>query len=237
MKYFGIDGCRKGWFYIGIDENDQYEFDIITSFQKIQQITISASLILVDIPIGLREEDTRERLCDLEARKVLGNRRSSVFPPPSRLALASDDYIQASRINFHLTGRRLSKQSFAISSKIKEVDDFILSTKMQGKFREMHPEVCFWALNNYHPMQFNKKKNDGYDERNRLLNKYFSNTDKLVEDSRSRFLKKDLADDDILDALIGAVSARFYSNLLTLPDLPELDNKGPKMEIVYPALK
>lgn len=236
MKYFGIDGCRKGWFYIRIDENDQYEFDIITSFHKIEQISINASLVLVDIPIGLREEDTRERLCDLEARKVLGNRRSSVFPPPSRLALASDDYIQASQLNFQCTGRKLSKQSFAIASKIKEVDDFILSTKMQGKFREMHPEVCFWSLNNYHPMQFNKKKNDGYDERKRLLNKYFSNTEKLVEDSRCRFLKKDVATDDILDALVGAVTARFYERLKQLPLNPETDNKGLKMEIVYPFI-
>lgn len=237
MKFFGVDGCKKGWFYVGIDENDQYEFGIISTFDQVQPIVGQAEQVLVDIPIGLREKDSRERLCDLEARKVLGNRRSSVFPPPSRLTLVVYDYNQASQLNFQFTGRKLSKQSFAISSKIKEVDDFILITKMRGKFREMHPEVCFWALNNYHPMQFNKKKTDGFNERKRLLNKYFSNTDKLVEDSRSRFLKKDLADDDILDALVGAISSRFYLNMLTLPDLPELDNKGLKMEIVYPALK
>ena len=237
MRFFGLDGCKKGWFYIGIDENDQYEFDIITSFQEIEQITINASLVLVDIPIGLREEDTRERLCDLEARKVLGNRKSSVFPASSRLALAFDDYAEASQINFHHTGRRLSKQSFAIAKKIQEVDTFIKSTGLQGKIREMHPEVCFWALNGFTPMEFSKKKNDGFNERRRLLNKYLSNTDKLVEDSRCKFLKKELATDDNLDALVGAVSARFNPKMLTLPDLPELDNKGLKMEIVYPALK
>ena len=157
MKYYGVDGCRYRWIYIGIDENDQYEFGVVTLFQELQQITNSASLILVDIPIGLREENPRERLCDLKARKVLGNRRSSVFPPPSRLALGYDNYLEASELNFQNTGRRLSKQSFAISKKIQEVDKFLTSTGLQSKYREMHPEICFWALNNYQPMGYNKK--------------------------------------------------------------------------------
>ncbi len=236
MRYFGIDGCRKGWFYIGIDEMDQYEFGIISTFEQVLQIVDQAKQVLVDIPIGLREKETLERLCDLEARKVLGNRRSSVFPPPSRPAFAADEYKQASQINFRCTGRKLSKQSFAISKKIKEVDEFIISRKVQGKLREMHPEVCFWALNNYHPMQFNKKKTDGFNERNLLLNKYYSNTNNLIEEARLKYLKKDVATDDILDALVGAVSARFYKNLKQLPDRPEIDDQGLKMEIVYPFI-
>ena len=236
MKFYGIDGCRKGWFYIGIDESDQYEFGIISAIEDVLAITSEAKLVLIDIPIGLREEDSRERFCDLEARKVLGIRRSSVFPAPSRSALAFDDYAEASLINFQFTGTGLSKQSFAISKKIKEIDKFLISTGLQGKFREMHPEVCFWALNNYQPMQFKKKKKDGFNERENLLNKYFSNSKKLIEEARSKYLKKDLTNDDILDALAGAVSARFYPNLKQLPELPELDEKRIRMEIVYPVI-
>jgi len=237
MKYYGVDGCRYRWIYIGIDENDQYEFGVVTLFQELQQITNSASLILVDIPIGLREENPRERLCDLKARKVLGNRRSSVFPPPSRLALGYDNYLEASELNFQNTGRRLSKQSFAISKKIQEVDKFLTSTGLQSKYREMHPEICFWALNNYEPMLYNKKKSDGLKERMSLLTKFFTNTNKLIEGTRSRYLRKDVALDDILDALVGAVSARFKENLKQLPEEPEIDDRGLKMEIVYPAIQ
>jgi predicted RNase H-like nuclease len=236
MKFFGLDGCRNGWFYVGIDETDQYEFGIISAIEEIIPIAHSAQLILIDIPIGLREEDTKERLCDLEARKVLGSRKSSVFPPPSRLSLKCNIYLEASQLNFQYTGRRLSKQSFAISKKIKEVDEFIVSNKMQGKFREMHPEVCFWALNHYQPMKFNKKKFDGLKERKQILNKYFSNNNNLVDEALSKYLKKDLASNDILDALVGAVSARFHKNLRQLPDYPETDAIGLKMEIVYPAI-
>lgn len=236
MRFFGIDGCRKGWFYVGINENDQYEFGIVSAFKEILQIVDQAVQVLVDIPIGLRETDSRERLCDLEARKVLGNRKSSVFPPPSRLSLEYDNYIEASKANYYHTGRKLSKQSFALSKKIKEVDEFIISHKLQGKFREMHPEVCFWTLNNYQPMQFKKKITNGVEERQLILNKYYSNTNKLSQEARTKYLKKDLATDDILDALVGAVSARFYKNLKQLPDYPELDAQGLKMEIVYPAI-
>lgn len=234
MEYFGIDGCKKGWFYVGIDKNDQYKFGIISEFEEILPIVNQAIQLLVDIPIGLRENESQERLCDLEARKILGNRRSSVFPSPSRLALVANNYSEASRNNYQNTGRRLSKQSFAISKKIKEVDNFIISTGLQGKFREMHPEVCFWALNNYQSMNFNKKKIDGLEERKHILKKYFSNTNKLIEEARSKYLKKDLATDDILDALVGAFCARFYKNLKQLPNHPEIDPKGLKMEIVYP---
>jgi predicted RNase H-like nuclease len=91
-------------------------------------------------------------------------------------------------------------------------------------------------LNNYQSINFYKKKVDGLDERKRILKKYFSNTDALIQEARSKYLKKAVATDDILDALVGAVSSRFYPNLLTLPELPELDDKELKMEIVYPAI-
>lgn len=236
MTFYGIDGCKRGWFYIGIDENDQYEFGIISEFEEILPIVEQAIQILVDIPIGLRENESQERLCDLEARKVLGIRRSSVFIPPSRSALISNNYSKASEINFQCTRRRLSKQSFAISQKIKEVDNFMISNGLQGKFREMHPEVCFWALNNYQSMSFNKKKSAGYEERKSILSKYFVNTTAVVEEARSKYLKKDLATDDILDALVGAVCAKIYTNLKQLPHHPETDGRGLKMEIVYPDL-
>ena len=236
MKYYGIDGCKKGWFYIGINENDQYEFGIVSAFKEILQIVDQPTQVLVDIPIGLRGKDSRKRLCDIEARKVLGKRSSSVFPPPSRLALDANDYAEASDINFESTGKRLIRQSYAISSKIKEVDDFIISTGLQGKFREMHPEVCFWALNNYQSMKFKKKRFVGFEERKYILKKYFSNTDKLIQEARSKYLNKDVATDDILDSLIGAVCAKFHNNLKQLPQHPETDAKGLKMEIVYPAI-
>lgn len=236
MKYFGIDGCRKGWFYVGIDEKNEYCFDIISNIESILKITQEAQIVLIDIPIGLRENEKLERLCDLKARNILGKRRSSVFPAPSRSAIKCDEYSEASQINFKKTGRKLSKQSFSIAKKIENVDKFFNSTSLQTKYREMHPEVCFWALNNKTPMEFSKRKSKGFLERKFILKKFYPYTEKLVEEAMLKYLRKDLAKDDIINALVGAVSATFYPNLSSLPNVPELDRNGLKMEIVYPNI-
>ena len=215
IKYFGVDGCRIGWFYVGIDEQNNYCFGIISNITEIFKITEKAQLVLIDIPIGLRENEKPERLCDLEAREILGRRGSSVFPVPSRFAVGCDQYFIASQINFQQTGRKLSKQSFSITNKIQEVDKFFNFVNLQTKYREMHPEICFWALNKNNPMDFSKKKINGFLERKYILNKYFLYTEKLIEEALSKYLRKHLAKDDIVDALVGAVSATFYPNLLS----------------------
>lgn len=236
MKYFGIDGCKIGWFYIGIKDKKDYCFGVLTNIESILELTKEAQLVLMDIPIGLREEETRERLCDLEARKILKKRSSSVFPTPSRLAIKCDQYLEACQLNFQSTGRKLSKQSFSIIKKIEEADKFFRSSVLQNKYREMHPEVCFWALNNKTPMEFSKTKSSGFWERKLVLKKFYPYTEKLIEEALQKYLRKDLAKDDIVDALVGAVSATFCPNLLSLPNKPELDRKGLKMEIVYPNI-
>ena len=51
----------------------------------------------------------------------------------------------------------------------------------------------------------------------------------------SKFLRKDLAKDDILDALVLAVTASYPSEkLVTFPPNPHHDEKQLRMEIAYP---
>ncbi len=109
MNYIGVDGCKGGWFYVSLDDLDTYETDIISDIQSWVDEFYEQCLILVDIPIGLRQKGNLERLCDKEARKILGNRRSSVFPVPCRKAVYESTYQEASRTNFQLTGKYISK--------------------------------------------------------------------------------------------------------------------------------
>jgi predicted RNase H-like nuclease len=102
----------------------------------------------IDIPIGLFDGP---RACDKAARKFLGwPRRNSVFPASCRAALQATTYAEASIINREKTGRGLSQQAFGIGSKIKQVDDAMTPDCQQWAF-EVHPEVCFSALNGQHP--------------------------------------------------------------------------------------
>lgn len=234
MHFIGIDGCKAGWFYVLLERDFNWRTGIVEKIEQLSQLITTSGVSLIDIPIGMHNQDSRERVCDILARKVLKPyRHSSVFPVPSRLALAASDYQHASLINYEATGRKLSKQSWFISPKIKQVDLFLSRFKVTGKLREMHPEVCFWALNDFHSMRHNKKSAAGFRERRRVLLRVFPKTEQLINEALSKYDKQKVLRDDIVDALVGAVTAGFYPKLYTLPAQAETDVMGLPMEVVY----
>ena len=209
-------------------------FTILQSVHELFEYLGIAELVLLDIPIGLRGRSPVERLCDKEARSLLGSGRgSSVFPAPSRCALGCVSYKEGSDKNRECTGRGLSQQSWAIVPKIQEVDAYLQQEAQRAKIREIHPEICFWALNRQRPMEHNKKTEEGYEQRIALLARYLPGVRKIVETALSRYLRKQLARDDIVDALMGAVTASLPGVLQTIPAVPEIDDAGLPMEMVY----
>jgi predicted RNase H-like nuclease len=235
VNYVGIDGCKLGWFYVQINSDRSYQLGVVTSIREISKFITPDDIVLLDIPIGLRESGSQERLCDKEARRLLSPKRSSsVFPAPCRPALAEDSYSAGSKVNFERTGRKLSQQSWAISMKIREVDAFMTEMGSSLNIREMHPEVCFWSFNNNSPLDFAKKKKAGFEERMELVRSYYEESDTVVDQAVGRYLRKDVARDDILDALVGAVTAMYP--LMSVPYSREYDEKGLPMEIVYAKL-
>ncbi len=234
MKFIGIDGCKAGWFFAGFDQNNDWRIDIFEKISDFSDALYVADLTLLDIPIGLESAGNEERACDIEARQILRPKRSaSVFPVPCRASLEAADYAQASEINDRKTGRKLSKQTWNIMDKIREVDEFLTAFKGRYKIREMHPEICFWALNHQQAMRHNKKTKEGFAERKNILKKYCQYTEAIIDEARSRFPRKCLVDDDILDALVGAITASFNNDLASLPAIPKYDDKNLPMEVVF----
>ncbi len=239
MKYIGIDGCRAGWFYIAMNEDDSWKTGIFEKITEISMFLSEAQLVLIDIPIGLKGVDWAEpqRRCDKEARALLKKpRASSVFPVPARATLTASNYQQACVLNKTAVNRRLSKQTWLIMPKIKEVDSFLQENlAAQQKVREMHPEVCFFALNNGSAMEHNKKKADGFLERKMILSQICKNTGNIIDHALQYFPRRHVAKDDILDALVGVVTAKYYhDSLATLPVMPEFDEINRPMEVVFP---
>jgi predicted RNase H-like nuclease len=99
--------------------------------------------LAIDIPIGLPEHGHRE--CDVDARRLLGPRRSSVFPAPVRPALACSTWDEANARTRAIDGRGLSHQVFNLLAKINEVDSLI-SPAHQQRVVEAHPELCFSSI-------------------------------------------------------------------------------------------
>lgn len=234
----GVDGCRAGWFVVVAQAARQKvlelkDFSVANTFADVLSKIADCQLVCVDIPIGL-SDGAKPRQCDVSARKMLGRgRASSVFPPPVRPCLLAEDYQTASRISSEYSGKKLSTQSFFIMSKIREVDR-AMTPELQQRVREIHPELAFWALAGGRPAKNNKKNLAGRNERISLLSPVFSNVQQLVAQTRK---PKQVAPDDILDALAAVWTAgqAMIGNARTLPENPEFDRTGLKMEILYPA--
>ncbi|MBU0987492.1 MAG: DUF429 domain-containing protein [Proteobacteria bacterium] len=234
MKYIGVDGCKIGWFYTVINHENEWEIGVSENIEKLWKVHKDASLILIDIPIGLPFKESR--VCDLEARKLLGKgKTSTVFPPPCREALAAKTYEGACEINKKVLGKKISLQAYHISKKIKEVDDFLLSNPhARQKIRETHPEICFWALAGGSAMRFPKKNKHGFEERLDLLKKVFPPAESIVEAAMKKFLRKDVAKDDILDSLAAVIVAGSQSESITATlKNSEFDELDLPMEIFF----
>lgn len=239
--FVGVDGCRAGWFAVALTETDSFG---VFQFSKILDLLNyfcdgnTYLRILVDIPIGLidSKSDCKRRFCDLEARRLLRPyRQSSVFPTPCREAIYARSYESACNTNEEITGKRLTKQTWGIVPKIREMNDFLIATdSAKEKIIETHPEVCFWALAGK-PMEYSKKESEGFSERKELLQKICTSTDEIVQSAFSKYRRKDVARDDILDALVASVTAKlsFQRELKSVPKIPEKDSQGLPMQVVY----
>jgi len=157
--------------------------------------------------VGLGSKTVERNIEKLARGKLKPNRTSSVFTPPCREAVYEKNYADAKLKNIEITGKSISIQAWNIVPKIIEVDQFLIKNKgFQSKVFEAHPEVCFAGLNNGVPMLEKKSKSEGIKERIDLLQKYFSKSNSIVKKGREQFLKKEVKDDDLVDALILAVT-------------------------------
>ena len=235
LKFLGIDGCKAGWVSAIISNENNLEFTVFSSIKEIWALYSDAIRILIYIPIGLIHRGSEPRLCDKLARKVLKwPRSSSIFSPPCRNALYTKNYEKANEINHKWTKKGLSKQAWYISSKIGEVDQFLSRNMLINQILlESHPELCFLALNNQKAMKFNKKTSKGFQERLLILKKHSSNMEYDLAEIMSKYPKKLVQPDDILDAWVMAITASHdLSALQSFPESPDFDSRNLPMRIV-----
>jgi predicted RNase H-like nuclease len=92
----GVDVYRRGWVAVVADGGRFSRSFVSPTFENALAQMRDVALIGVDIPIGLPESGARA--ADLAARAFVGPRRSSVFPTPTRVAIASATYADARRV-------------------------------------------------------------------------------------------------------------------------------------------
>ena len=230
----GVDGCRGGWFYFELAGNF-YKYGICETFDDLLNKVPRSKNILVDIPIGLPNPDQTPRMCDVDARRLLGPRRSSVFPAPIRNIIGIKNYEWANTKSKRLIGKGISKQSFGIIPKIIEVDRILRTNLDLSKIvLEAHPEVCFYSLTNGKPMQYNKKTQNGFSERITILKNLWEPAEQAIAEAFLWCSGYQLARDDVVDALVLAIVATHSkSELAAIPSKLQKDKYGLPMQMIY----
>lgn len=199
MKTIGLDGCRGGWVKACSIHGELISLEIISSLKEIN--VSNWDEIWIDIPVGLPNAENYPREVEKEARKMLKERRSSVFPVPCREILYESDYHTANQKHRELTGKGLSKQTWFLIDKMREADEWV-EQKDKNNVYEAHPEVVFTGMNGV-PMHHNKKTEEGFQERFHFLAELQSNKNQLaqhLEAALQRYLRKTAVRDDFLDA-------------------------------------
>lgn len=226
----GMDGCRGGWVCCEVHEDGGIAFSVV---EGLEAISSECGLCCVDMPIGLAERGVRA--ADVAAKRVLGRWNARVFLTPARGVFACEDYPAANVLSRELTGKGLSKQMWHIMPKIREVDDALQDEpRLRGVVRECHPEICFWGLGGG-VIGVNKKTPEGFAARLAVLERFVPGAADRVGDGLRALPKGAAHADDVVDALVCAVTAAgvWDGSLRSLPESPERDGCGLAMEMVY----
>jgi len=227
----GVDGCPAGWVAVWHDlAGGDLHWEVVPRLADLVAGDRRPRVIAVDVPIGLLGAGARR--CDVEARARLGGARgASVFPAPIRPVLAASSHVEANEIRRAVEGKGMSVQAWGIAPKVREADEALRGDPaLRRLVREVHPELCFAAMDGGRPMAHSKKFAAGRAMRIELLRRSFG----AAVDEALASKPRGCAVDDLLDAFACAwTAARIVSGTAeVIPAQPPRDEHGLPMEMV-----
>lgn len=185
------------------------------------------AMVALDMPMGLTASGPRR--CDIETRRRLGIRASSVFPTPPRPLLGCTSHREAVDLGRSIDGRGLSIQAFNLIPKIAQLDRSLGDPPeaiLLERVVEAHPESAFAELAG-HPLSTGKRTREGRQERLALLATVFGSGDGPLTDRH-----RGAAGDDVLDAAILVRTAhRVMTGTAVMLGDGDLDERGIPMRV------
>ncbi len=138
MTVLGVDGWRGGWVGVRLHQGRFLEAVVGRSLADLR--SEGDTVVGVDMPLGFATSDGH-RPFDLEARRRLGRRASTIFLVPPKEVMAAPTYQDANALAKSEYGYGISAQAYALRTKIFEAiglgDDRLV---------EIHPELVFADL-------------------------------------------------------------------------------------------
>jgi predicted RNase H-like nuclease len=144
--------------------------------------------------------------------------------------LDAASYSRACSVGVRTDGRKINRQTWNITPKIREVDIFLRTHRSyRGKIHEAHPEVSFYSWNGCRTLP-GKKTGQGRVDRQKLVVSRYG----PIQDSMN-LPRGGWAWDDLLDAFAVLWTAERLAagTAVTLPPNAPKDRFGLRMRIVY----
>jgi predicted RNase H-like nuclease len=211
VRVLGVDVWKGRWVAVILDQGRVAEVATDASFLALTRRFLDATIVAVDIPIGLPERGRRR--ADEMVRNFIGVRRSSVFFAPPRRVIEQATYGQALSLSRQRYGLGISAQAYALRAAVMESAGV---ADEDGRVFEVHPEASFREMAG-EPLAYAKRTWNGQMMRRALLaEEGIDIPDDLGEAGLA-------AADDVLDAAAAAWSARRLAlgEAFSLPDPPQ----------------
>jgi predicted RNase H-like nuclease len=223
----GVDGCPGGWIAVlWRGPGSKLASVLCRDFSAV--LALPVTVIAVDMPIGIPDWYGRE--ADRVVRRLIGARRSSVFPTPARPMIAATNYQEACAINRTHSdpSRAVSRECFALLPKMREIDS-AMTPELQDRIFESNPELAFRTMQGA-SLANAKRSRAGSEVRKSLLRKQGMKLEALLAGGHAR---RDCKEDDLLDAAALAWVARRIRDgeSQRFPPDPPRDGRGLRMEI------
>lgn len=237
----GVEPCPAGWVVaIGKLQGASLSADppqVFTTFIEVLDYKPAFEVIALHAPIGLpATHEKGGRSCDQEARKLLQWPRSGdIQSAPTREMLVASvgggsgsGSGGASAAASYDDGSGLSVVQQRQLRHIIEVDKEMEPYRQRTVY-EVNPELGFYELNAGVPMRWSKHTRAGEEERRALLLRRIPGIDRVLTIELEKVKGSHLC-----DAAIDLWTARRIAgrNVVRLPEDPEWDDKGLRMELV-----
>ena len=192
---------------------------LIATFSLVLDERPTFDAILINAPIGYPSGvDLGFRTCDREARELLGSRGNVITAVPGRRVFE--------KANISVEG--LDAVTQVLMPRYRNVASE-MSPFRQRQVYEGHPELSFFQLNGGVPMQHQRFREAGREERRQLLISKLNGIERVLN-----IEIEGVKPHQLIDAAVLVWSARraFTHTARRLPYDPEWDSEGLRMEYI-----
>jgi predicted RNase H-like nuclease len=220
----GVKPCATGWLVASAKLHgttfapDEPKVD--ETFVDVLDERPSFAIVALNAPVGyLGAFAHGGRVCDREARVLLGKRGAAIQNAPIRRQVEQG-------ANGHVEG--LNAVSRALLPRYREVAAEMAAYRQRSVY-EVHPELSFFQLNDDVPLRWSKRTAAGRAERRALLESKIPGVQRILDAELPRVPSSHLLD---VAALLWTARRLFARAGVRVPQDPEWDDEGLRMEIV-----